>query len=636
MQPITDEQISEIEQILLPEGKRFDLERKTFIKEFSTCDLQAVPGSGKTTVLLAKLLALEKQLPLNGGKGILVISHTNVAVEEIKRKLGSLCPKLFSYPNYIGTIQSFIDQFLAIPKYCIQYGNKPVRIDDEIYNERIAYEFKKLPFGIKTWVTRRRESQAFLASLRFDEDFRLCKNGKGDLFTEVGTHTDTYKGLKKLKLNLLKSGFLCYDDAYLLASQYINEYPQIVDLIKSRFAIVFVDEMQDIDRQQYDLLENLFYHEGGDCIYQRIGDRNQSIFNESNVEDTVWSLRERILTISGSNRLSPNIARIIRPFGLYTDVNIVGLGPSTLKPHIILYEENNLGGVLPYFAELVQKYLNTGEITNTKDPIKAIGWVGKPVEENRIFISNYHSSFNKERQAKKIDFDCLLMYLYSIEIDTATFREAQNTILNGILKSLRIQQVKNDVREYTKSQFLNELKFKFPLLYDELKAKLLFWCKLILLENDIDNCWDDIKAYLPDLLFNWKEVDDIHQSLTSFLDAIPDINHANPEPEASLNTFVYNGLTIDVTTVHAVKGETHSATLYMETSYYTFESDKCLNQLIGSSATSLTQARKREAAKMMYVGLSRATCFVCFAASKSHLIGYRGDLEQAGWEVVEI
>jgi len=77
--------------------------------------LEAVPGSGKTTALLAKLLILERKMPFENGSGILVLSHTNTAVDEIKNKLEKVAPKLFKFPNFIGTIQSFVDTFLTKP-----------------------------------------------------------------------------------------------------------------------------------------------------------------------------------------------------------------------------------------------------------------------------------------------------------------------------------------------------------------------------------------------------------------------------------------------------------------------------------------------------------------------------------------
>jgi superfamily I DNA/RNA helicase len=134
---ISDEEIQYAERKLLPTGKTFDDERRIFIRNFNTIDLQAVPGSGKTTALLAKLLILERKLPFEDGSGILVLSHTNAAIDEIKVKIQKHCPKLFSYPNFIGTIQSFADEFLAVPYYVQKFNKKPNRIDHEIYNEKI-------------------------------------------------------------------------------------------------------------------------------------------------------------------------------------------------------------------------------------------------------------------------------------------------------------------------------------------------------------------------------------------------------------------------------------------------------------------------------------------------------------------
>jgi len=146
---ITDEDIAYAEKILLEEFHHFDDERKDFIKNLSTIDLHAVPGSGKTTALLAKLLILEKYLPFNNGSGILVISHTNAAVDEIKSKIAKFCPKLFSYPNFIGTIQSFVDEFLAIPCGHTLLGTRISWIDEEKYKSNILRKFYRIYWSVE-------------------------------------------------------------------------------------------------------------------------------------------------------------------------------------------------------------------------------------------------------------------------------------------------------------------------------------------------------------------------------------------------------------------------------------------------------------------------------------------------------
>ena len=111
---ISNAEIQATESLLLPDGCHFADDALQVIRHWNSVDVSACPGSGKTTVLLAKLKLLADRMPLENGAGICVLSHTNIAVNEIKNKLAGYADKLMSYPNYIGTIQSFIDQFVKI------------------------------------------------------------------------------------------------------------------------------------------------------------------------------------------------------------------------------------------------------------------------------------------------------------------------------------------------------------------------------------------------------------------------------------------------------------------------------------------------------------------------------------------
>jgi len=93
-----------------------DVERVAVLKAIKSCDVQAGPGSGKTTILIAKLAILANKWPAND-RGICVLSHTNVARREIEAHLQASpeLRRLLHYPHFIGTIQTFVDQFLAIP-----------------------------------------------------------------------------------------------------------------------------------------------------------------------------------------------------------------------------------------------------------------------------------------------------------------------------------------------------------------------------------------------------------------------------------------------------------------------------------------------------------------------------------------
>jgi superfamily I DNA/RNA helicase len=148
MPVVNDAHIKEAESLFIG-GNTFDIEERIpFIKELDICDLLAVPGSGKTTALLAKLYCLSKHLPFNDGSGVLILSHTNAAVEEIEKNLKPYSPILFEYPNFVGTVQSFVNKFLANPACQVKYGSYIRQNDNDLYLREVkdfyySLEWKK-------------------------------------------------------------------------------------------------------------------------------------------------------------------------------------------------------------------------------------------------------------------------------------------------------------------------------------------------------------------------------------------------------------------------------------------------------------------------------------------------------------
>ena len=137
MLQISDTEIQAIEELLLPEGCQFPEDARKVIRCWESKDVAACPGSGKTTVLLAKLKLLADRMPQENGAGICVLSHTNVAVNEIKEKMSDYAGKLMSYPNYVGTIQSFIDKFVTLPYLKRKFGKAVQPVDNRTYAEHV-------------------------------------------------------------------------------------------------------------------------------------------------------------------------------------------------------------------------------------------------------------------------------------------------------------------------------------------------------------------------------------------------------------------------------------------------------------------------------------------------------------------
>lgn len=134
---ITDEDIDWVESIL-KNGIHFDDTRRSIIKNMDSTDVQAFPGSGKTTVLVAKLAILAQKWP-HENSGICVLSHTNVAREEIEEKLGNTDTgkRLLAYPHFVGTFQSFFDTSVALP--WLRSKDIQINIIDSVYLKAIGY-----------------------------------------------------------------------------------------------------------------------------------------------------------------------------------------------------------------------------------------------------------------------------------------------------------------------------------------------------------------------------------------------------------------------------------------------------------------------------------------------------------------
>ena len=145
----TDEEIIIAHEILLKGKKAFDTQRIDVIKEDRSCYVQACPGSGKTTALLAKLIILANKMPLTEGKGVCVLTHTNVAIDEIKARVGQRADVLFKYPNFFGTIQTFLHKYVTAAALHYFYGSQIAYVDDDIAKAVLLKKFFKLPFKNK-------------------------------------------------------------------------------------------------------------------------------------------------------------------------------------------------------------------------------------------------------------------------------------------------------------------------------------------------------------------------------------------------------------------------------------------------------------------------------------------------------
>jgi hypothetical protein len=85
-----------------------------------------------------------------------------------------------------------------------------------------------------------------------------------------------------------------------------------------------------------------------------------------------------------------------------------------------------------------------------------------------------------------------------------------------------------------------------------------------------------------------------------------------------------------------VKGQTHSATLYLESSYYGQHETERLNQQFLGQAFNDNRVRHKESTKMVYVGLSRPTNLLCVAVHADRYNQFLSTINLQQWEVINI
>ncbi|MBO4858960.1 MAG: ATP-dependent helicase [Treponema sp.] len=637
---ITDKDIDIAEKFLLSHNQKFDEERRRFIKDLSTLDLQAVPGSGKTTALLAKLLILSKKLPFENNTGILVISHTNAAIDEIKNKLGNLVPSLFEYPNFVGTIQSFVDTFLAIPFYTSIYNYPPQRIDNEVIYERCNSLLEQNNPIIKSLKQKQNRNAAnFLFSLELDENGEFTQE-----IDNFGKQTKTYKLLSKFKKMIFRDGFLKFSEAYDLAFQYIQTVPSIVDLLKKRFYFVFVDEMQDMDDLQSEILEQCFFSPKPDNCFQRIGDINQAIYSDEKSE--FWVTHDKVLNLNGSQRLSPEIASVVQHFSLQFQ-QIEGRmknpdgSPIGIKPYLLIYEDSNITKVIPYYFKLIMDLKEKGllrDINNEKYSI--IGWRKSQTTKPSYYnINSYWPAFIQDDVKTKNDYDYLFNYLIKFDRCSYSLESIRKSILNAILKIMRIEKIRDiNGKYYSKRSLFDYLKTNNQSEYEDFKLRLLKWCKNCIQEN-YEQTLSDIQQYIQQFLSLFDS--SINYS-KEFIYTKPEINLPKTSSEIN-NVIPCKDIMVDIQTIHSIKGQTVTGVLYLDTfnalncthAPSKFESGKLGKYFLGDFISKDVNVDNyiKQASKMIYVGFSRATHLLCYAVQKDRFNKYLSNIDNNIWNI---
>ena len=632
---ITDDDIKWVE--LAMGGKiHFDKPRINVIKNLDSVDIQAFPGSGKTTILVAKLAILAKKWPYSNS-GICVLSHTNVAREEIQDRLGNseVGRKLLSYPHFIGTVHSFFDTYIVLP-WLRSNGYKINIIDTDFVR---TYRWNLLPYNTRAYLQRQHKNELICEYKETIGSIEWKKNG------------DTQEKILSIIGKTQQEGYFTFGEMLLYAKQALEVRKEISASIQHRFPILFIDEAQDTDAFQWELLKKAFCDDGVKSIRQGYGDSNQAIYSNLIADDELRNFpRENALVLSESRRFDSSIAKLANTVALSkaqmggTENNF---SSKSINHTVFLFKKEKASQVIDEFGQLILDTFTDEEICKyEKEGCHVVGMVHDKKEETseKQFpkgIYDYWNSYEAKKTNKRV------VHQYLIEYFRIGINEFENTgekaiqvewICKGIRRLINkakecnyIAATKNTLAalldfliEEEKSVFRNGLmeltKFQGEIGKDEWRTIVLILKQILKLYNITS--YEKIKKF-----GQWKKGEETQNVLDDESDIKLLPNHYLYK-NLQTNRFV----DIEFGSIHSVKGRTHLATLVVETYLRTHNMKSILKYLCGMPSKGNPANEKR--LKCQYVAMTRARALICLAIPIDFVDNkMQKKLTQLGWSL---
>lgn len=624
---LVDEDIDKLAE-LMPDLLFTDAERRAALLANGSQDIHAVPGSGKTSLLAAKLLLIAKKWP-HLRKGVCVLSHTNVAKDEIRKRLSKTPDgmRLLEYPHYIGTIHGFINHFLALP-YLRSKGLQIDAIDDDLFASRASGMAYK-EGALQALLHRRVKLRETIEKLYYRGALLELETEVGDIF-KTGPAREA---IFRIKNALSAEGIFRHRDMFAFAEAALASTSPLLDIVPRRFPMLFLDEMQDTSWEQEQILTRLFE---GKSVVQRYGDIDQTLKIDSSGSEKLTFPRANFLSISSSKRFGPHIAKAVESVRVSLNP-VVGDATDMRQPALILYRTDHVGEVIPRFGRMVLERFS--DVMLESGAVKAVcgrrnGGGAKQIAGRSL--EDYWPSFNDgvSEWARPSNFWALMGGAAATSGDE-TLRERANDVRRALLLVLRAIDAPIAVG-------IVEAR-RLPWTIQELNLDADSFRNLVLelsLRKPADWTADAIEA-LPQMLF--ERLGSLLPSGTTFhafagLECFIEKKHFADQPlMRNVCTVEEAGrkLLVEVGTTFSKKGETHLATLVLESVYNKkYDLANALKFIAGLTEPESVVEPQLGQLRSLYVAMSRPTSFLCLAinadrASKECVTA----LLQQGWYI---
>lgn len=665
---ITDEDIDWIRDVMGLEV--LDPPRRAFLIARTTLDVSACPGSGKTTLIVAKLAILARKWP-HRTKGICVLSHTNVAREEIQRRLGSTVvgQRLLSYPHFIDTIHAFVNRFLALP-WLNSNGYPSPTIDNDV-----TTAYRRGVLGTPDYWTVQKFLQQKCSG--FDRlricarDLRFDLGGKA---FPAGPKARSFALAKQAIKSAAQAGYFCYDEMFVWARALLEDSPNAASWLRRRFPIVILDEMQDTFEVQGAMLHAVFPRTSADILVQRVGDPNQAIFDDADAEpDKSDPFPDpdpgRCLSIPNSRRFGSQIATLASPFAI-TPVGTAGLcgvgpkvivgAPDACGHAIFIFPDNSTAGLLDAYGKHVLTTFNDGAIA--KGAVTAVGAVHQDASDvapgHAHFpktVPHYWRGYTAEIVRKEPHPKALVQYIRAAQAavrDGGDLSPGVERIASGLVRLAGCigdaGHLKRKPRTHRAIRDALAADSAAHSAYRQLvKAFLIDW-KPLTEEN-----WITVQGDLLAIACALCNGAANRANATNFLAWLGDdqsltVRAPTSPTDAGPNVYrVSDGdrwVDIRLGSIHSVKGQTHLATMLLSTYWYAHSSERILPWLLGAKVNGAgVGINDRKRLLQAYVAMTRPSHMICLAVRRSIIgddaQGYAQNvatLRRLGWRVAKI
>ena len=555
-------------------------------------------------------------------------------MDEIRKRLSNYAGKLLSYPNYIGTIQSFVDKFVTMPYLRNIAGRNVQAVDNLTYAQHMLNriqnnaKYRTLDFVTKNsfetggQFTERLEH---IQALYVRDDGALCVGKQKRAL--AGADKPSTKQYNALIADLLKyEGIMRYQDAYSYAKTAVDDLSETyTDLFSSRFQYVFIDEYQDCDSIQRQAITTIF--NSVKCTVIKIGDSDQAIYNSSEDKTPDWVPQDGFLPIMTSCRYNQEIANVICKLKK-GDKNIVTFsGKTGDKPVLLIFDPEKIDRVINGFINA----LETHGLYDNKGIYKAIGAVRKK-DSSGLKIGSYWSEFDGSVKKQGEYNYWVLVDEIATSLSEGNLYKAERIVRKLLCRILHYAKVRHPIsgKEYSITTIKRSLDDEYREIYRQWIYEM---SRMQNIEGEAIDCLMRQKINELLIIKNFN-ADDIFDCLPEyFLDKVAVVSQTEKSKKNVLIDPI-RGRRIEFDTIHGVKGETHDATLYLETDR---QGASDLNRIlpyygIGKLGSSDLFDYSR---RLAYVGMSRPKKLLC-VAMQAKTFEKSKDAFTDDWEIIDL